>query len=411
MANRCKKQNLIFYLICAFICVVICTGCNHKQDYNTILLTDWDAIENSYYKKDYDLFLSDYNNFKKNFNEFKSTLEYSIYDFLGSDVKASNEDMMYASFLMNINDALSLIDGQLSDSDFIFESEAVYSAMYDLRKSIIYFQVTNLNNANITNNLYLNTLIIIGILIVALASFLFVTMKKYEKELDDSEQLNTYSTIMIDGIEKERKRFSKEIHDTVLQDIRAIQLEAELKDVNQEKILELSKNAIVKLRKICTNHTPPELAKLSSKNGYFLIPTIVNYCNDFFSETNINVTTKIQDDIEIGFFSVQKNLNIFRIIQEALNNVAHHSQAKNVSLLMRNKTSEDKKNYLIFIINDDGIGFNTDFINQTEKFKKKDGNHFGLFNMFERSKIINAELQFFSEPGEGTQVILEIPLE
>jgi signal transduction histidine kinase len=99
---------------------------------------------------------------------------------------------------------------------------------------------------------------------------------------------------------------------------------------------------------------------------------------------------RLQPEVEI---------NLYRIAQEALNNVSKHSQSKRVDVLL-----ENRENGLVLIVEDNGKGF----IATGERSPK---NGLGLFSMQERCSLIGADLQIESKPGRGTTlyVRLEIP--
>jgi signal transduction histidine kinase len=94
----------------------------------------------------------------------------------------------------------------------------------------------------------------------------------------------------------------------------------------------------------------------------------------------------------------EKQLQIFRIVQEALTNVEKHAKAKEAIVVLRTSPNGD-----IFIgISDDGKGFNTD------GEPNEGGRHFGIRGMKERAALLGGTLEIKSERGEGTFVRLKI---
>lgn len=89
------------------------------------------------------------------------------------------------------------------------------------------------------------------------------------------------------------------------------------------------------------------------------------------------------------------SLIIFRMIQESVNNIYKHSKAKNITIQL-----DESSKYYIFIIQDDGIGFNP-----SEKFEGR-----GVSNIKERAKLIHAKYKLYSELGKGTQTIIKYPI-
>jgi signal transduction histidine kinase len=100
------------------------------------------------------------------------------------------------------------------------------------------------------------------------------------------------------------------------------------------------------------------------------------------------------------FMNSQKELFIFRIIQEAFNNVIKHADAKNVLLRLYYNA-----NYMETIIQDDGIGFSSDLLNGDGNMKHQSG----LVNIKKRAKLINGNCKITSQVRKGTTIYLSIP--
>jgi signal transduction histidine kinase len=92
---------------------------------------------------------------------------------------------------------------------------------------------------------------------------------------------------------------------------------------------------------------------------------------------------------------------VYRVAQEALNNVVKHADARNVSV-----TLERRHDQLVVVIEDDGVGFSTAVPAQTSGPKR-----LGLSGMRERVALVDGNLTVESEPGKGTAVILRVPAE
>jgi len=100
------------------------------------------------------------------------------------------------------------------------------------------------------------------------------------------------------------------------------------------------------------------------------------------------------------FIDSQKELVVFRVIQEAFNNVLKHAFAKNVFLKLYYNTTHMEAS-----IQDDGVGFLNEQFNNTGKLKYKSG----LSNIKKRTKLINGSCKIESELGKGTTIQLSIP--
>ncbi len=130
----------------------------------------------------------------------------------------------------------------------------------------------------------------------------------------------------------------------------------------------------------------------------------------FIERTKNNCILKIQNQLNISSLTRLQSINIFRIIQEALNNAEKHAEATNVSIIITSTDGSEKdnvQNMLKIFITDNGKGFDSSLI------LKENGvnhGHFGLYNMKERAKDIGAAIEIISEEGEGTEIKLEVPL-
>lgn len=98
----------------------------------------------------------------------------------------------------------------------------------------------------------------------------------------------------------------------------------------------------------------------------------------------------------------QKEIFIFRIFQELVNNILKHAKATQLTISL-NYTSTD---IFLFSVKDNGVGFSL----QEKKDSKSPLNGVGLKSMLNRSKLIGAKMVFESEPGKGTIVNMEVPL-
>jgi signal transduction histidine kinase len=104
---------------------------------------------------------------------------------------------------------------------------------------------------------------------------------------------------------------------------------------------------------------------------------------------------------DAGAMVAKKELLIFRIVQELLNNAIKHSKATTISVTLR---ATDK---FEIVVEDDGIGFNFDEQQASNKIEKG----LGLFNIENRARLLNATLQYDKEREKGTRTTLTVPYE
>lgn len=126
-----------------------------------------------------------------------------------------------------------------------------------------------------------------------------------------------------------------------------------------------------------------------------LIATVRWYAADFSRMTGIETEVLAPEAVRLSRLS---DTAVFRIVQEALTNVAKHARASRVSIVMGQRDG-----YLEVEVRDDGIGL-------VDSDRKKN-NSFGLIGMLERAQYLNGSLSIAGRPGEGTCLTLRVPLD
>lgn len=201
------------------------------------------------------------------------------------------------------------------------------------------------------------------------------------------------------SIMEERTRLAHELHDSLAQTLASLRFQVRVLDENLrmgeepavwhelEKIENNLDEAYAELRELITHFRAPV-----DKRG--LVPGVQYLVNRFRDQTGIHIF--LQQEWNIVRLPASFEVEVLRIIQEALNNIRKHSQAQNVRVLLRAKPQGGCS----ILIEDDGIGIDAN----RSKDKKRD--HYGLNIMAERTKRINGDLKIESEAGEGTRVIL-----
>ncbi|QUH26948.1 sensor histidine kinase [Serpentinicella alkaliphila] len=233
--------------------------------------------------------------------------------------------------------------------------------------------------------------------------FLDGNIQDITSTLEDIQQKHVLAKRIIQAQEDERQRIARDIHDGPAQSLSNVVIKAEVCeklidiDTNRTKIeIDLLKknlrDTIKDIRKIIYNLRPMSLDDLG------FVPTIQQYIKNFQDETDIEVDFVILSKQWIE--DKVKNLCIFRVIQEALNNVRKHSNASLVKLRI-----EMTKEYTTMSIIDNGLGFN---IEEVESKDKIEGG-FGLMNMEERVKLLNGNFEIKSTKNNGTRIFVHIP--
>ncbi len=210
---------------------------------------------------------------------------------------------------------------------------------------------------------------------------------------------------IIKATEEERSRLVREIHDVPIQAMVNMGIRLELcmqvldKDIDKARnhIKELKEQVninIQDLRKIIYNLRPMSLDDLG------LTATIEKLLADFEKDTGIKTGFRlIGKPVEIREL-VQ--IALFRIIQEALNNIKRHSKAKRVTVKF-----EFTEQHISLLIIDDGIGFDIDNVES----RNEDDRCFGIMSMRERVELLQGYMEINAKKGQGTSIFAKIPLE
>jgi signal transduction histidine kinase len=229
------------------------------------------------------------------------------------------------------------------------------------------------------------------------------TFKEMSEELKRKESMRKHLLArIIDTQENERKRISRELHDDTGQALTSLMVG--LKSVEgldsiakvKEKTTELRSLAAQTLEDV--HHLSTEL-RPSILDDHGLVAAIQKYTNEYSDNMGINV------DFHVGELfnkrlSSEIELVIYRIVQEALTNIAKYANAENVSIILEYRGTK-----LITIVEDDGKGFDVDSV-----MLSAGDQNLGLFGMYERASLIGGKLTVESQLGEGTTIFLELSL-
>jgi len=222
-----------------------------------------------------------------------------------------------------------------------------------------------------------------------------------ERALRRSErELKILSSQLMLAEEQERQRIARELHDSIGQTLSAIKfgLESTINRMQDapdksdiralEEMVPITRNAIEEVRNIVMDLRPSILDDLG------VLATIDWVCREFEATYR---TIQVEKEIGISESDVPEPLKmvVFRILQEALNNVAKHSRASRVSIRCHRSGLKTE-----LAIQDNGRGMD---ISSAVALKGTQG-RFGLVGMRERSELAGASFDITSKPGSGTTI-------
>lgn len=211
---------------------------------------------------------------------------------------------------------------------------------------------------------------------------------------------------LISTQEDERKRIARELHDDTLQELSAVLMRIDLcrlhpGEITLEKIDTIRGivvNAWDGVLGIVQNLRPTLLDDLG------LAAAIKSLLDLHLAENNINYFIN-SDGVADKRFRPEVEITLFRIVQEAVMNIARHARAQNVFVLFK---IED--NIVTVDIEDDGEGFDLSLLFTPGSRDAKDRRGLGLLGMRERVLLIGGKIDLCSKPGLGTRVGIRIPL-
>jgi signal transduction histidine kinase len=250
-------------------------------------------------------------------------------------------------------------------------------------------------------------------LIPFLMIFMYRPLNRYMRERtlaeealrESQRQLRHLSAHLLNSQEKERRRLSRELHDELGQSltIMKLQLRSLKKGLREdqeeikegcEKVVHHIDRVVEDVRRLSCDLSPSIIEDLGLTAALRWL--ISNYMKTFSAT---NVTSDIMDIDHI--FSEDAQVNIFRILQEALTNIGKHSEATNVSVSV--KRQDDVAS---LFLEDDGRGFDI-----TKTMKKNAAERgLGLSIMNERARMLGGDFDLWSQEGKGTRITMNIPV-
>ncbi len=218
------------------------------------------------------------------------------------------------------------------------------------------------------------------------------------------ERIHTLSQQLIEAHENERQMISRELHDRVAQDLSTLKIISETffdsqpgaSPENRQKVTEFSSlldRTILTVRDLTYDLRPPGLGDMG------LVAGLSMYCEEFAENNRLRVDFQAHglDRLTLGF---DTEINIYRLVQEGLNNIRKHAHAKNAIVRLVGSFPN-----LILRIQDDGKGFDVKERERTADSEKR----MGLRSMTERVKLLRGRMKIQSRLNKGTKIEIKLP--
>jgi len=228
-------------------------------------------------------------------------------------------------------------------------------------------------------------------------------LKSLEKSEALKEQLRGLSRQILSAQEEERKKISRELHDVVAQALLGINVrlatlktKAGINTAGLARQIALTQKMVTKSADIVHNFARNLRPAVLDDLG--LIPALHSFMKSFTTDTGVR--TQLTAFAGVEQLNAAKRTVLYRVAQEALNNVSRHAQATHVALTIR----KEAKSVLMEVC-DDGCSF------QVEKaLRARRAKRLGLLGMRERVEMVGGQFAIESEPGMGTKIIARIPV-
>jgi PAS domain S-box-containing protein len=224
------------------------------------------------------------------------------------------------------------------------------------------------------------------------------------ERLQAEEKIHALTQEQMKAQEKERLKISRYLHDQVAQDLSTLRIGCETLFDSQpdtpvavrQKVNEMSgilQNTISAVRNLSYDLRPPGMDHLG------LARTLMQYCEDFSKKYDLQIDyhSAGMEDLETDY---ETEINLFRVAQEALNNINLHAAASRVTIRLVASFPS-----IIMRIEDNGKGFDV----EDRLIKAAGERRMGLGNLQERVRLLNGNLKIQSRPQAGTKILVEIP--
>lgn len=222
--------------------------------------------------------------------------------------------------------------------------------------------------------------------------------KKLEEELlaKQMKEQKLMTEITIQAQEKERNELGKELHDNINQILATVKMYLGMEKAGMktsenlvEKSYEYVSEAMEEIRKLSHSLVAPSLGDIG------LITALQELIDDSNIMNGVKTSLLIDDTTKELEMDKNKELMIYRIVQEQLNNIRKHAHAENTVIVL--KAIDDQ---LLLSLTDNGYGFDTE----------KKSNGIGLKNIKNRVEFYNGTMNIVSAPAKGCSLEVYIPL-
>ncbi|MGI8951110.1 MAG: sensor histidine kinase [Chitinophagaceae bacterium] len=244
------------------------------------------------------------------------------------------------------------------------------------------------------NNIPFYTILVISLLITIIIIYFIASVIRYHRQYIQLQKERIFAEITMQ--ENERKRIATDLHDSLGPLLSTVKLNINSIDTHDDEEKEIINKAgkyldeiIRSIRQISYNLLPNTLERKG------LIEAIKEFSTQLNEKRFLKIEVQVTADCAL---SKEKEVHIFRMLQEIMHNTIKHANAKHLQIAL-----SCKDEYLLILTKDNGVGFDVEKI-------KSDSGGLGLKSIESRAEILNSQLTITSKPGAGTSYFLKIPI-
>lgn len=287
---------------------------------------------------------------------------------------------------------------KLQDSFFkkqVADKAAYYRELYETDKKDLALKAASVKRQQLTYIFI--ALLAVSLSVLAWLYHRYKAKKKAETEKQIAAERLLRFKAVIDTEEKERERIARELHDGIGHlltgaklNVSAMETASQGNKALAENAMKILDEALAETRTISHNLMPATLSELGFNNAIQQLARKINKAGQ------VHINLELQDDVAIRSRFIATT--IYRIIQEALNNMLKHAGATLISIQMN-----EAQGMLILNLSDNGKGFDTNNIRQSEGL--------GWKNIYARVEVLNGSIDVHSIFHQGTHIHITIPHE
>ncbi|KOY51889.1 tetratricopeptide repeat-containing sensor histidine kinase [Polaribacter dokdonensis] len=290
------------------------------------------------------------------------------------------------------------LQDKISDFEIKYETEKKEKEIAEQKKELL-AQELAIKNRNLYALLLASALLILAIIFFAIYKRNQLRRKQLQKEIELKDAISTIKTQ--NRLQEQRLRISRDLHDNIGSQLTFIistidNLKYVSKDANEklkQKLTSISSFTGDTIHQLRDTIWAMNKSTISVEDLHSRILSFIEKAKASVPTINFNISYDI--DANKSFPSIV-GMNVFRVIQEAINNALKYAEASTIDVQLTKK-----ENYFVITILDNGIGFNLKSVTL--------GN--GLSNMEKRMGEIDGTIIINSELEKGTEITLKIPLE